>query len=248
MLLPLLVQWLLSANEMNEDLRPCSGGVKMIVRKTDQTYIRHVERESLLWNPRTSACCVIQDGEAFLRPLGDEFRAMEDVVSDVAQTFGENSDTVRKDVISFYAVLVLQGFVECKATELNVFDAIVEEKTGGREINSSDDDGEEVSPFDDFCEQHGIVVDLHIDLTDACTERCVHCYVPKGQKDFLPVELVEKALTEFRAMNGLTVHLTGGEAMMHPDFERICRKCVELNLNFIIFSNIRFATRRGLRS
>ena len=66
----------------------------------------------------------------------------------------------------------------------------------------------------------------------------MHCYVPKGQKDFLSVELVEKALAEFRAMNGLTVHLTGGEAMMHPDFERICRKCVELNLNFIIFSNM----------
>ena len=80
--------------------------------------------------------------------------------------------------------------------------------------------------------------ELHIDLTDACTERCVHCYVPKGQKDYLPVEFVEKALVEFRAMNGLTVHLTGGEAMMHPDFERICRKCVELNLNFIILSNM----------
>ena len=210
----------------------------MVVRKKDQTYIRHAERESLLWNPRTSACYVIRDGEAFLRPLGGEFRAMEDVVSDVAQTFGENPDDVRKDVISFYSDLAAQGFVECKATESNAFEEIVEEKTGGREINSSDDDGGAGEPLDDFCERHGIVADLHIDLTDACTERCVHCYVPKGQKDFLPVELVEKALVEFRAMNGLTVHLTGGEAMMHPDFERICRKCVELNLNFIIFSNM----------
>jgi radical SAM protein with 4Fe4S-binding SPASM domain len=89
-----------------------------------------------------------------------------------------------------------------------------------------------------FCKQHCIPLELHLDLTNACTERCVHCYVPKGQKDFLSVELVEKALVEFRAMNGLTVHLTGGEAMMHPDFERICRRCVELNLNFIIFSNM----------
>lgn len=113
----------------------------MIVRKTDQTYIRHVERESLLWNPRTSACYVIRDGEAFLRPLSGEFRAMEYVVSDVAQTFGENPDDVRKDVISFYADLVSQRFVECKATESNAFEEKVEEKTDGREINSSDEDG-----------------------------------------------------------------------------------------------------------
>ena len=39
-------------------------------------------------------------------------------------------------------------------------------------------------------------------------------------------------------MNGLSVHLTGGECMMHPDFVRICRLCKELNLNMIVFSNL----------
>ena len=40
--------------------------------------------------------------------------------------------------------------------------------------------------------------------------------VPQGQHDFLPYEMVEKALCEFRAANGLSVHLMGGEAMHHP--------------------------------
>ena len=209
----------------------------MVVRKAEKTYIRHAGHESLLWNPRTSACYVIQDGEAFLRPLGDEFRSMDEVVSEVAQTFSEHQGVVRSDVISFYSDLVRQGFAECEGEESNKFWVTAAEKINEQNSNPSEEGGDE-SPLGDFCVRHGIVVDLHIDLTDACTERCVHCYVPKGQKDFLPVELVEKALEEFRAMNGLTVHLTGGEAMMHPDFERICRKCVELNLNFIIFSNM----------
>ena len=209
----------------------------MFIRKTDQTYVRHAERESLLWDPRTSACCVIQDGEAFLNLLSDEFTDMDDVVLDVAQAFGENPEVVRNDVILFYSDLVRQGFAECEGGESNKFWGTAEEKINEQNSNPSEEDGDE-SPLEDFCNRHGIPADLHIDLTDACTERCMHCYVPKGQKDFLSVELVEKALAEFRAMNGLTVHLTGGEAMMHPDFERICRKCVELNLNFIIFSNM----------
>lgn len=210
----------------------------MVIRKANQTYVRHVKNESLLWNPRTSACYVIQDGEAFLRPLGDEFRDMDEIVSDVAQVFGENPGIVKNDVILFYSDLVRQGLVECGGEGTNKFGVTAEEAINGQSIDSSKKDDESDSPLDDICVRHGIVADLHIDLTDACTERCVHCYVPKGQKNYLPVELVEKSLTEFRAMNGLTVHLTGGEAMMHPDFERICRKCMELNLNFIIFSNM----------
>ena len=129
--------------------------------------------------------------------------------------------------------LASQGYVDVEQSDADHEGTLF----GSSEIDSFEN-LEGIEYVERFIRQQGHPVDFHIDLTDACTERCVHCYVPKGQKDLLPVELVEKALTEFRSVNGLTVHLTGGEAMMHPDFERICRKCVELNLNFIIFSNM----------
>ena len=209
-----------------------------IVAFMQGVFIRHSGDESLVWNPRTGGCSVMRDCKPFLEEICWAWRDGREIVAAIAAKFGCAKEEVQGDFEMVLGELREQEFVECKATESNAFDEIVEEKTGGRENNSSDDDGGEGEPLDDFCERHGIIVDFHIDLTDACTERCVHCYVPKGQKDFLPVGLVEKALTEFREMNGLTVHLTGGEAMMHPDFERICRKCVELNLNFIIFSNM----------
>ncbi len=81
-------------------------------------------------------------------------------------------------------------------------------------------------------------MDFHLDLTDACTERCVHCYVPRWQHHFLLYELAEKAIREFRDLQGFSVHITGGECMLHPDFERVCELCKSLNINIIIFSNL----------
>ena len=205
-------------------------------------FIRHSGDESLVWNPRTSGCSVIRDCQPFLAEISWAWREESEIVAAIAAKFSCAVPEVQSDFAMVIGELREQGFVKVQAEDDDedpvATQGVVEalgERDGEYAIVTQNDS---YSPLDDFCEQHGIVADLHIDLTDTCTERCVHCYVPKGQKDFLPVELVEKALVEFRAMNGLTVHLTGGEAMMHPDFERICRKCVELNLNFIIFSNM----------
>lgn len=183
----------------------------------------------------------MSEAKSILEEVTRGWRGVDDIVRVVAAKFCCGVEEVKDDVEAVVEELISQQFVEVGARKDSyvdpVWDAALSDEASafianGRVIREDDDQ------IDEFFRRHGIISEFHIDLTDACTERCVHCYVPKGQKDFLPVELVEKALVEFRAMNGLTVHLTGGEAMMHPDFERICRKCVELNLNFIIFSNM----------
>lgn len=195
-------------------------------------YIRHSEGESLVWCPRSGGCTVMQNCHPILNEIGKEWREEEAIVAAIARKFGCKEEKIQEGFELVLGELISQGFVDCKGNVRVHYDA------------NNDTDVERENAVEDeqllmpFCARYGFPVELHIDLTDACTERCVHCYVPKGQKNFLPVELVEKALVEFRAMNGLTVHLTGGEAMMHPGFERICRKCVELNLNFLIFSNM----------
>ena len=94
------------------------------------------------------------------------------------------------------------------------------------------------TPLGEFCIRNEIPGEFHFDLTDSCTERCVHCYVPKEQHHFLPYESVEKAIREFRALQGFSVYITGGECMLHPDFECICELCKSLNINIIILSNL----------
>ena len=212
-----------------------------IIRWSKNSFIRHAADKSVVWCPRSGGCTIMRDAKLIIEEVTREWRCADDIVRMVASKFGCGVDDVKEGVEAVVGELISQQFVEVGAMKDSyvdpVWDAALSDEASAfianeRVIREDDDQ------IDEFFRRHGIVSEFHIDLTDACTERCVHCYVPKGQKDFLPVELVEKALVEFRAMNGLTVHLTGGEAMMHPDFERICRKCVELNLNFIIFSNM----------
>lgn len=210
----------------------------MKIRYGCQTILRQCLSEALLWLPTKGACTIMRDAQVFLEAITIVWRDALDIVRDVAAKFECSVDDVCDDFMMILDELRAQGFVECEGVGEDFGNVVGEGWQGGENARALTEEAKDGFPLSDFCTRHGIVADLHIDLTDACTERCVHCYVPKGQKDFLPVELVEKALVEFRAMNGLTVYLTGGEAMMHPDFEKICRMCVELNLNFIILSNM----------
>ena len=185
----------------------------------------------------------MKDVQPFLEEVKAEWRDELNIDSVVAAKFDCSLNEVAADARMVFEELISQGFVEITGSSSfaqAVFDQVVSHQSHSRENVAADREAksEDYSPVGDFCRRHGIPGDLHVDLTNACTERCVHCYVPQGQHDFLPYEMVEKALREFRAANGLSVHLTGGEAMLHPDLEKICRLCVELNLNFLIFSNM----------
>ena len=208
----------------------------MKVRWQKNVFVRHADEESIVWCPRSGGCTVMKDVRPFLEEISAEWVEEREIVGSVATKFGCELSDVSEDAYAVFAELDSQGFVvregwkEYDGASVDLQDSDARERVLPEEDYSS--------PVGDFCTRHGIPCDLHIDLTDACTERCVHCYVPQGQHDFLPYEIVEKALREFRAVNGLSVHLTGGEAMLHPDFEKICRLCIELNLNFLIFSNM----------
>lgn len=195
-------------------------------------YVRHVADESIVWCSRSDGCSVFRNCYPFLSEIGYQQKSEDELLCAISEKIKCQREVIQEDFKIILDELLLQGFVQ-----------VEEEFVSDRQTESNGVDGplpqdDNSAALDDFCKRYNIPSEFHIDLTDACTERCVHCYVPKGQRDYLPIEQVEKALSEFRKLNGLSVHLTGGEAMMHPEFERICRKCVELNLNFIIFSNM----------
>lgn len=195
--------------------------------------VRHQANESIVWHPRTNGCTVMSDVRSFLDEIGKAWREERDVINRIAKKFECDASVVAEDAYHIFDELLSQGFIEREG-----WCERLESKNTHADLMTESQYDESSSPLDVFCGRHSIPAELHIDLTNACTEHCVHCYVPQAQHDFLPYAQVEKLLEEFRAANGLTVHLTGGEAMLHPDFERICRLCVELNLNFLVFSNL----------
>ena len=213
----------------------------MSCRISFETFLRHADEESLLWNRRTSACTILKDAKPFLDALSYEPQSEDDVIRKVAAAFEVSPDEVAADVREFLEMLVAESFCEVDGEKIECA------TTSGANV-SFDANGEvkddSWTPLGSFFEKHKLPTEVHIDLTNGCTERCVHCYIPDYTPRFLPLDTAKKILDEFRAAGGLTVHFSGGECMMHPDFAEILRYAKELCLNMLVLSNLTLCDER----
>ena len=194
-------------------------------------FLRHHFGDYLLCNLRNGATALLRDAEDFLRPIltGEDFKQ---VSTSLSHKYNVSKYEILNDMLEFYQNLASLGLIEMieeKSEELRP------KKTEMSEIKTSGIADKWSVP--DFYKKHNLPAELHIDLTDACTERCVHCYVLQEQ-NYLWFDLVDKVLREFREQQGLTVQLSGGECLLYPQFVQVCRLCRKLDLNFVVLSNL----------
>jgi radical SAM protein with 4Fe4S-binding SPASM domain len=70
-----------------------------------------------------------------------------------------------------------------------------------------------------FMADHRILYSLVLELTYRCNEKCVHCYLPQETRlPKLSLQQIDALMSEFVAMGGLQIQLTGGEAPFRKDF------------------------------
>lgn len=91
--------------------------------------------------------------------------------------------------------------------------------------------------------EKGICSQITFELTAQCTLKCKMCYVRmnKSQCDAIGTmrtadEWIDMA-RQFRDAGGLTILLTGGEAMMRPDFLKIYDAISRMGLMVTVFTN-----------
>ena len=212
-----------------------------MIRYSQGVFVRKAGRQSLLWQPRTGGCVIADGAETFLQRIGREERSEADISAEIAAAFGLTPDDVANDFRDFVAPLVAEGLLE--ESNLSPFsEEDVQCTRLCRNTSAFDADGIEHddswTPLGDFYRRHGLPCELHLDLTDGCNERCVHCYLPKGGVHFLDSGIALKVLQEFREAQGLTVFVSGGECMLHRDFAAILRRARELELNIVVMSNL----------
>ena len=202
-------------------------------------FIRHANDESLVWCPRSGGCTVLKNAQSILEEVSREWREFDDIVRSVAAKFECDENEVREGVEAVVGELISQRFVEvdcgCGERGKGNGEWNTMRRVGDNAPSQNDDDW---TPLGDFYERHGLPSELHIDLTDGCNEKCVHCYLPKGGTHFIAMELVFKVLKEFREAQGLTVYISGGECMLYKNFAEILRYAKSLDLNIIVMSNL----------
>ncbi len=84
---------------------------------------------------------------------------------------------------------------------------------------------------------------LYFYITTGCNLACRHCwlspgYDPGGERfSVLPVHAFDAAIHEALPLGLATVKLTGGEPLMHPDFELLVSRVGDLDLRLIVETN-----------
>lgn len=212
-----------------------------MMRIASKTFSRHANGQSILWQPQTGACVVAEGAEAFLRHIDRTGRVEAEIVEDIAAEFSVEPEEIADDFLEFAAPLVEEGLLE-ESGDSSLPGRDAPRKRPCRNAPAFDVDGNEHddswTPLGNFYSRHGLPIELHLDLTDGCNERCVHCYLPKGEAHFLDTGIALKVMKEFREAQGLTVFVSGGECMLHPDFAVILRRARELELNIVVMSNV----------
>ena len=205
----------------------------MTIRLHKHVFIRHAGEESVVWCPRTGGCTVMRNAQPILEEVKSEWWSVDEIVGSVAAKFDCGVEDVREGVEAVVGELVSQRFVEVKT--LDATERVPPDTARAGRAPYQD---ENWTPLGEFYMRHGLPSELHIDLTDGCNEKCVHCYLPHGGVHYIDKEIAFKVLKEFRDAQGLTVFISGGECMLHRYFAEILLYAKSLDLNIVVQSNL----------
>lgn len=187
---------------------------------------------------------VSASGAVMLSMLSKLPRSIEDIVQELSQIFiGVEYETLKQDTGEFFDLFVDEGFLSCGETIEACTDQFLETASKLSDcgqiqdgIVTSDCIGGEINPNE-------FLRSIHIEITDACNERCIHCYIPNECRNhMIDSVLFYRTIEEGRKMNIIHVTLSGGEPLLHKDILGFLKKCRKLELSVNVLSNLTLLT------
>ena len=189
---------------------------------------------------------VSASGAIMLNMLSKSPRSINDIVKDLLHIFvGVDYETLKQDTKEFFDFFVNEGFLSYGKTIDTCTDCFTADTVMTDDDNSgqtqnvdmkNDCTGEEI-------DSNEFLRSIHIEVANACNERCVHCYIPNECKDsMMEPALFYRIIEEGRKMNIIHVTLSGGEPLIHKDILSFLKRCRELDLSVNVLSNLTLLT------
>ncbi len=85
-------------------------------------------------------------------------------------------------------------------------------------------------------------LNVHLDLTYRCNERCVHCYLDHEDHGELTTAEILRVLEELAAAGVLTLTFSGGEIFLRPDLFEILGTARALHFDMVLKTNALLVT------
>lgn len=85
--------------------------------------------------------------------------------------------------------------------------------------------------------KHRIPISCSVELTEKCNFKCPHCFIKDVGYNELSIADYCRFIDQFKALGGVYVTLTGGEALTHSHFYECYVYACQKGLNVSVFSN-----------
>ncbi len=191
---------------------------------------------------------VSESGAVFLSALSNKPQTLDDLVKKISIQFTDvDIETIKTDAREFYYLLESDRFIvsgetlqECNEKDFWFSYKAVESRNEEKDCSPNKHFEKSTQEFfDENFKNKPQLLDLHIEITSKCNERCIHCYIPHENKiNQMEPNLFFNILEQCKKMNLLHVTLSGGEPMMHNNFCDFLKKCNEYNFSVNILSNL----------
>ncbi len=192
-----------------------------------------------------------ESGADFLRLISRAPRHEEDIITELCRIYNVPRDIITQDFFNFVSDLETHKFVVRGKTEEEldskdvVFTYSIDNpKTLADDFSQETKDVVEKNT-EDFMLEHDRkrprLASLQFELTSRCNERCIHCYIPNGKKNTgfdLSFDKFKYIIDQYVDMGGLHVTLSGGEALMNKNIEKMLRYCREKDLQISLLTNL----------
>lgn len=225
----------------------------MLMRLSKNAFVRQYGKYTYVLSRISLYDEVFEDAEVFFRWLNRTPIDREVLLTRIIEAYQDASEhDIRNDFDELFSALIAERVVVVGETseELDLSDEsfsydVENPKTMNVGAVSQQISADVETPQDvlkKYFEKHPTVFELQIDITQACTERCVHCYIPDFNPTFLATDTIKKVIDEFRDQGGLCLSFSGGECMLHPDFDEVLKYAWHKDLIVSILSNLTLCT------
>ena len=192
-------------------------------------------------------------GAVFLKSLSREPQLFSDLVKIISNSFSRvEIDVLTKDVKEFFGYLEEEGFIvsgetmlelENKDVSFSYLNESILDNSINKEINNSNFADDKTDNLENYFKNNSILIRVHIELTNRCNERCIHCYIPHECKNTdISKETFYNILQQCKKMGVLKLSLSGGEPLSHPHFIDFVKAAKEDDFSVNILSNLTLLT------
>ena len=202
-----------------------------MIKLKPSVFFRYFNDFTLISNQSTKQDFVLDvNARYFLEELSDQEQNFNDILKRILSKYAPEYHTqIKQDLEEFLLFL--------KDNEIIEYESPAALKKSAPAINNINSNTQLF--LREYFKKHPHLLKLQIEITNACNEKCIHCYIPKNKKiNYIDFDLFKNTVDQLKEMNTIALTLTGGECLLHKDFEKMCRYAVENDLMVDVLSNL----------